>query len=267
MARKRSRSRSPSPSEYIFTGDRHSIQSHPRQDFGRQNKRQARRPAQPTEAMDALRTAAGHDTAPATTLLTTSANLVYRIRYGVLPYNNSLGHAEVGEGPTTGYTNDADLAMLAAGFSSNYRLQGIRWEVQEVRVGATGVRTLMRMDNGPVELKNGTWATFHGTTLSWVLAISSGSEREWKMSDLQSMSGRTGRTTAHRMIWMWRLSQRIRNRMFGSHIDRKIGKKSSRRLQHNNMQEMESKSKRAIRVTPCQGTADLMVRLAANFGL
>ncbi|KAL5396466.1 hypothetical protein PMIN02_003181 [Paraphaeosphaeria minitans] len=183
MARKRSRSRSPSPSEYIFTGDRHSIQSHPRQDFGRQNKRQARRPAQPTEAMDALRTAAGHDTAPATTLLTTSANLVYRIRYGVLPYNNSLGHAEVGEGPTTGYTNDADLAMLAAGFSSNYRLQGIRWEVQEVRVGATGVRTLMRMDNGPVELKNGTWATFHDVAYNAIMGTRDQLRERERMED------------------------------------------------------------------------------------
>ncbi|KAK7181729.1 hypothetical protein PSPO01_12179 [Paraphaeosphaeria sporulosa] len=161
MAAKRSQSRSPSPSEVTFTRDKYPMQRHSRQEFLRQNKRQARRPAQPTEAMVATSAAAGPDTAPATTLLTTSVNSIYRIRYGSLPRNNSIGHAEVDEGPRTGYTNDSDLAILAAGFSWNYHLTGKRWEVQEVRVGETGVRMLMRMDNGPVELKDGTWATFY----------------------------------------------------------------------------------------------------------
>lgn len=166
------RSRSPSLSQFTLTDEKHPMQRHFHTDFIRY-KRKARRSAQPTDdPMEANQTqatgapgaAAGLNVAPATT----AANSIYRIHYESLPYNNSPGYASVQEGSGIGFTNDSDLAMLVAEFKCNHRLQGKRWEVQEVRVGVSNVPKVMRMDNGPVELKNGNWATFFGG--SWFLA-------------------------------------------------------------------------------------------------
>lgn len=148
--------RAHSPSGFLFTSTVDKCRTHR---FKRGTYTQYSGPeADSTEDMGAT-AAQDPDTAPATT---PANNLIYRIHYDRLPYNVSPGHAKVHEGPGAGYTNDPELAELAAMLARDIRLVGTRWKVFEVKFGARDVPTLMRMDSGSLELRNRNWVTFHG---------------------------------------------------------------------------------------------------------
>ncbi|KAF2448225.1 hypothetical protein P171DRAFT_508378 [Karstenula rhodostoma CBS 690.94] len=158
------RSRSRPPSQFAFAEDKSSMERHVDTDFTR-HKRRARGSRHPTESnaqfddpMEANQPQAMAATRRATT---SSPNSIYRIHYDSLPHN-CPGYVSIHEGSQVGYTNDSDLAKLAAEFSWNHHLSDKGWQVQEYKVGAYSEQRLKQMDKGPVELKNGSWATFYG---------------------------------------------------------------------------------------------------------
>lgn len=90
---------------------------------------------------------------------------VYIIRYSNAPGSDSIGYAEVPNGANIGFTNDPDLIQLIEGFKIHHLLRDFRWVATKYVLTSKGEDNTKRKDGGPVELKNGNWATYHGKSI------------------------------------------------------------------------------------------------------
>ncbi|KAJ4355728.1 uncharacterized protein N0V89_003748 [Didymosphaeria variabile] len=142
---------------------------------------------------------ASHSTSDDAIALTASLSPkpVYLIRYDSLPCSDGPGHAQPPRGKNVGYTNDLDLVKLAERFKRSDLLRDKIWQVKKYEAGMRGQKRLKKMDDGPVEMKNGNWATFHGR-YNAIMAT-----RDW-------------------LAWQEKLYERMQGDTYGTRIDESV---------------------------------------------